>query len=75
MPAKPMHVDGVAETVKGLGRQLREARVKQGLTQAEMASLIGVSIPSYQALEAGRGTTALWTWVAACLLLGVDLQH
>lgn len=75
MTAKHMHVDGVAETVIGLGRQLREARIKQELTQAEMASLIGISIPSYQALEAGRGTTALWTWVAACLLLDVDLPH
>lgn len=74
MPAKQLSADAVADKVQRLGLQLRAARESQQLSQKEMAALIGISIPSYQSLEAGRGTTALWTWVAACLLLGVEIQ-
>ena len=63
--------EDIAQTVKELGRRLRTSRKAQGFTQAHMAALIGVSIPTYQHLESGKGTSALWVWVAACRLLGL----
>jgi transcriptional regulator with XRE-family HTH domain len=63
----------VKAVVSRLGDQLRNARKARGLTQSDLAGLLGISSPSYQALEAGRGTTALWTWVAACVLLGIEI--
>jgi transcriptional regulator with XRE-family HTH domain len=63
----------VKAVVIRLGERLRKERKARELTQADLAALLGISIPSYQALEAGRGTTALWTWVAACVLLGIEI--
>lgn len=71
MSARPPQTEDITQTVRELGVRLRVARKAQGLTQSEMAALLGVSIPSYQQLEYGRGTTALWLWVAASKLLGL----
>ncbi|MDP9897366.1 DNA-binding XRE family transcriptional regulator [Variovorax boronicumulans] len=60
--------------VKQLGQRIRAARVQRGLFQKDVAAIIGVSIPSYQALEAGRGTPAFWTFVASCIVLDISLE-
>lgn len=71
-PRKQQDQDVKAVVIR-LGERLRAKRKACELTQADLAALLGISIPSYQALEAGRGTTALWTWVAACVLLGLEI--
>lgn len=60
--------------VKQLGQRIRAARKARGFFQKDVAALIGVSIPSYQALEAGRGTPAFWTFVASCMVLDIPLE-
>ncbi|WP_449433140.1 helix-turn-helix transcriptional regulator [Pseudomonas putida] len=42
-----------------LGEALRERRLRKGITQDELASLVGVSAPTIQKLEKGRGTLQL----------------
>lgn len=71
-PSQQQDQDVKAVVIR-LGERLRIERKARELTQADLAALLGISIPSYQALEAGRGTTALWTWVAACVLLGIEI--
>ena len=70
---KVLNLKDVEQELFSLGKQLRSARVAKGWTQAEMAGLIGISIPSYQAMESGTGKGALWTWVWACSVLDLEL--
>lgn len=42
-----------------LGDALRERRLRKGITQDELANLAGVSTPTLQKLEKGRGTLQL----------------
>jgi len=42
-----------------LGEALRERRLRKGITQDDIASLVGVSVPTIQKLEKGRGTLQL----------------
>ncbi|MDN6888002.1 helix-turn-helix transcriptional regulator [Variovorax sp. CAN2819] len=61
------------ETLQMLGARLRSARKARKWTQADVASLLGVSIPTYYQLEQGKGTSALWLWVAAMRLLDLSI--
>ncbi len=70
---KALNLKDVEQELADLGKKLRGARVAKGWTQAEMAGLIGISIPSYQAMESGTGKGALWTWVWACAVLELEL--
>lgn len=42
-----------------LGDALRERRLRKGITQDELAKLVGVSTPTIQKLEKGRGALQL----------------
>jgi len=55
-----------------LGRRLVAARLRQNLTQAEVAGKTGVSLRTLQRLESGYGGTHLDAFVKVCHLLGLS---
>lgn len=55
-----------------LGRRIKLARKRRGLTLHEMAKLMLVSVGSLQRLEAGTPGTSLGTLATALLTLGLE---
>lgn len=56
--------------------RLRYLRVSQGLTQLDVARLAGISLSTYQWLEAGyRKTARAKTLGALCQVFGVELDE
>lgn len=54
---------------------LRNARLKMGYTQQEVATLIGMHVKAYQRLEYGERdiqNASMRIGLAVCLVLGVD---
>ncbi len=59
-----------------LGSQLKDARNRQGLTQAELAERAGVSRPTVARVESGDDvSTATLEKVAAALGLTIELRE
>lgn len=58
---------------KELGALVRSERKRQGLTQARLAALSGVSPRLLGELEAGRSTVGLGRVLTLCSRLGLDL--
>ena len=56
-----------------LGEKIKNARSLRGLSQLEVAELMGVSLPTYQSLEHDRGNTVLSNVVKVCEVL--DIRH
>ncbi|MCW3048495.1 MAG: Helix-turn-helix protein [Solirubrobacterales bacterium] len=55
--------------------RLGALRVKRGVTQAEMATALGVALPTYRRLERGRMASPPIRYLANCALaLGVALE-
>ena len=55
-----------------LGKQFKEARKAQHLTQAQLAFKANLSIPTLRLLERGRGNLNSWTTALASLGLELD---
>ena len=55
-----------------VGRNVRRARIEQGLTQEELAERAGTSQFYISSLEAGRRNPTVETVVALAQALGVD---
>ena len=56
-------------------RMLREARLRMGYSQQEVANVIGVHIKQYQRLEYGERdirNCSMKTGLAICAVLGID---
>jgi transcriptional regulator with XRE-family HTH domain len=47
---------GEKEAMTKLGERLRAERLRRNLSQAHLASIVGVAIPTYRKIEAGDGT-------------------
>lgn len=60
------------EVVLELGSRLQQHRLKQNLTQADLAKRLGVSVPTLSGLENGKNTS-LETFIKVVFALG--LQH
>ena len=59
---------------ESLGREVRDARIRLHLTQAELAARVGVHQTSISGIELGRGAgVSLETWVALGVALGRPL--
>lgn len=56
-----------------LGTLLRAARIKQGLTQAHVASQLGVSAQAVSKLESHAGRASFDRIHRLCLLLGLEI--
>jgi len=52
----PRSIYGDREALILIGERLRGLRLQKNQTQARVAKLAGISIPTYQKLEAGDGT-------------------
>ena len=52
-------------------KQLKEARMRAGLTQQQMAEELGVSLRYYQNIEAGERTGDFTLWDTLEDLLGI----
>lgn len=52
-----------------LGERLRAFRLEREETQKQFAARLGVSVPSYQKLEAGDPSSKIGLWVNAIKLL------
>lgn len=62
----------VMAKLEDLGRRIKLARKRRGLTLHEMAKLMMVSVGSLQRLESGTPGTSLGTLVTALLTLGLE---
>lgn len=60
-------------TVAEIGNLIREERVRQGLTQADLAGISGVGITFISQLENGKATVEMGRVLNVLTMLGVDL--
>ena len=58
--------------VEELGRRIRVARQRRRLTIAELADKVGVDRNTLNALELGKPTVMIGTYVAALWVLGLE---
>lgn len=58
-----------------VGNNIRELRTKLGLTQAQLAELVGVARVSIIAIENGRFLPTIETALHISKALGVPLEH
>lgn len=58
-----------SEALISLGERLRGLRLKRDETQKAIAARLGVSVPTYQKLEAGNPTVNIGLWVSVLDLL------
>ncbi|PXV61693.1 HTH-type transcriptional regulator / antitoxin HipB [Dyella jiangningensis] len=56
-----------------LGTVLRAARIRQGLTQADVAGQLGISVQAMSKLENHAGRASFDRIHRLCLLLGLDI--
>jgi transcriptional regulator with XRE-family HTH domain len=63
-----------AETLKRVGKAIREARLRRGLSQQQLADLVGLNRQYLIDLEHGRGTTQLQRLVMLIHALGLDVR-
>lgn len=61
------------DSLRSLGRRLRDARIAKGDTQGVFAARLGVSVPTLRALEQGSPTASLGLLAAALWVL--SRQH
>jgi transcriptional regulator with XRE-family HTH domain len=58
------------ETLKNLGKRLKNARLELNDPQKEFAFRIGVSIPTLYKMEQGNPSVSIATWIKALSMLG-----
>lgn len=61
---------GEKEAMTTLGARIREARLARNLSQAHVASIVGVSLPTYRKIEDGNGTIEFRHVVRTLAVLG-----
>lgn len=62
----------VERQARALGLRIRTARVRRKLRQIDLAQRAGVSRTAIEAVEAGRLTTGLGTYLAALWAMGLE---
>ena len=63
---------GVAERIKELGHRVRLARVRRGMSVAELAAKAGVNRNTLNALELGKPGVSIGLYVTVLWVLGLD---
>jgi transcriptional regulator with XRE-family HTH domain len=63
-----------SETIRSLGRILRNARKQAGLTQAQVAERAGISRPGYREIESGDAAARATTLINVARALGMELM-
>lgn len=62
-----------SEMILRLGRNVRNARVLQGMTGQQLADRVGISISGLSRIERGNRSTSIWTYEGLAEELGVSL--
>jgi len=62
----------VRRQAERLGAWICVARKQHGLSQAQLADEIGITIPTLRKLESGRGSVCLQTFLAALTVLQIE---
>jgi len=63
-----------SEATQQLGRLLRDARKKAGLTQEQVAERAGISRPRYRDIELGNAAARATTLINVARALGMELM-
>lgn len=67
---------GDREAIAALGSRMREARLARNLSQVHVASVAGISLPTFRKVETGDGTVEFRHVVRVLAVLGyVDAIH
>jgi len=61
---------GDKEAMSTLGSRIRDTRLARNLSQAHVASIVGISLPTYRKIEAGAGTIEFGHVVRTLAVLG-----
>lgn len=61
---------GDKEAIKMLGSRIRDTRLSRNISQAHVASVVGVSLPTYRKIEFGAGTIEFRHVVRTLAFLG-----
>lgn len=61
---------GDAEALRALGESIRNDRLGRNFTQQHLASLAGISLPTYRKLEQGDGTVEIRHVARVLAILG-----
>ena len=61
---------GDREVLVTLGSRIRDARLVRNLSQAHVASVVGISLPTYRKIESGDGTIEFRHVVRTLAVLG-----
>jgi len=67
-------VERNSEATQQLGRLLRDARKKAGLTQEQVAERAGISRPRYRDIELGNAAGRATTLINVARALGMELM-
>ena len=69
-----MKIATLGNACKSLGTQIRNARKKRGLTQAQLAEMVGWKAPYISKAERGIQAPSTEILFAICIALNAELQ-
>jgi transcriptional regulator with XRE-family HTH domain len=73
MPKKlPALLPSVQRSLEALGENIRLARLRRDLSAEMVAERAGISRQTLSALENGRGSVAMATWIQVLFVLGLE---
>ena len=70
MNAISLSAYGDAEALRAVGESIRRDRLSRNFTQQHLASLAGISLPTYRKLEQGDGTIEIRHFARVLAILG-----
>lgn len=62
------------EYKKTFGETVRAARKKQGITQKELAQIVGITPTYCRCIEKGKYSPTWIIWLKICTVLDIDIQ-
>lgn len=62
------------DDIRTLGKDIRAARKKTGITQADLADLAGIGVRTVRAIESGTGNPSLSAVVAIANAVGLKVK-
>lgn len=69
-----METIDVRDCHEAFGKYIKNARVRRGISQSEVAEKLGVSQPYYSRIESGQRDVDLAVAFNICTAVGVDIR-
>lgn len=66
--------DSIVSRLAQLGQRIRAARIRRGLRQEDLAAKAGLSRKAIDAVESGKLTTGIVTYMQALWAMGLDRE-